>query len=63
MEQKLTKSEAKSLYWSKISPEERSARAKKAAEAKWAKLTPAQRSKHAKRMLKLRYSPKNKTTE
>ena len=56
----MNKSEAKALYWSKISKEERSERAKKAAKAKWAKMTTKQRSDHAKRMLKLRYSPTSK---
>ena len=56
MEPKLTKSEAKALYWSKISPEERSDKAKAMAKAKHSKMTPQERSAHGKMMIKARLS-------
>ena len=54
MEKKLTKSEARKLYWSKIPKEERSKRASKTAKAKHAKLTPKERRDHALKMLSAR---------
>lgn len=54
MEQKLTKSEAKALYWSKIPAEERSQKARDMAKTKHANLTPQERSEHAKKMINAR---------
>lgn len=61
MEQKLTKSEAKALYWSKIAPEERSSKARSMAKAKHAQLTPQERSEHGKKMIQARLSARRNT--
>ena len=54
MEQKLTKSEAKALYWSRIPKEVRSAKAKAMAKQKASLMTTKERSEHAKKMIKAR---------
>ncbi len=56
--EKLSRSEARKLYWSTIPKEERSQRARKLAIAKNKKMTKKEKSEHALMMLKARHNKK-----